>query len=223
MNVLIVAAHTDDEALGCGGTIAKHVANGDIVSAIYMADGVSSRNEVGENEFSVRMAATENAQRVLGITDSHYLGFADNKMDSLPLLDIVQPLEAIVEKIEPDIIYTHHLGDLNIDHRITHQAVLTACRPLPSSRLRAIYAFEVLSSTEWTMGGTANAFHPQKFVDITNFLEVKKQALFCYAEEMRPFPHARSHEMVESLAKLRGGTVGMMAAEAFVVIRDCAF
>ena len=142
-SVLVVAAHTDDEALGCGGTIAKHVAQGDAVYAVFLADGVTSRSNASEQELDERNSAAKQAHKTLGIKQSFMLGFPDNRMDVLPLLDIVQELERVVLELRPEVVYTHHLGDLNVDHRVTHNATLTACRPLPGSSVREIYSFEV--------------------------------------------------------------------------------
>lgn len=216
--VLVVAAHTDDEALGCGGTIARHVAEGDTVYAVFMADGVSSRTASDQADFARRMQAAENARVVLGIEENFYLGLPDNRMDSIPLIDVVQKLEPIIDKVKPNIVYTHHHGDLNVDHRITHQAVMTACRPLPESSVRAIYAFEVMSSTEWATP-TAEPFLPNYFVEISAHLSTKNNALDAYRVEMRKTPHSRSMQHLTSLASHRGQTVGLLAAEAFVSIR----
>lgn len=216
--VLIVAAHTDDEALGCGGTIARHVAEGDMVHAVFMADGVSSRPNVAANDLARRMSAAKRAHKTLGFQRVHYLGLPDNRMDRLPLLDVVQALEAVIQAVAPQVIYTHHHGDLNIDHRITHQAVITVCRPLPGGAVREIYGFEVLSSTEWASPQQA-PFVPNVFVDISDFLKIKRKALQAYQLEMRPAPHSRSIEHAEHLARHRGYTAGVAAAEAFVAIR----
>lgn len=216
--VLVVAAHTDDEALGCGGTIARHVAEGDTVYAVFMADGVSSRTASDQADFASRMQAAENARVILGIEENFYLGLPDNRMDSIPLIDVVQKLEPIIDKVKPNIVYTHHHGDLNVDHRITYQAVMTACRPLPESSVRAIYAFEVMSSTEWATP-TAEPFLPNYFVDISAHLSTKNDALDAYRVEMRKAPHSRSMQHLSSLASHRGQTVGVLAAEAFVSIR----
>ena len=118
----------------------------------------------------------------------------------------------------PEVVYTHHAGDLNVDHRIVHQATVTACRPLPGSPVRALYAFETVSSTEWQTAG--ESFRPQRCVDIEPFLGRKLRALDAYQAEMRPFPHARSHEAVEALARVRGAAAGLRAAECFVVVRE---
>lgn len=213
--VLVVAAHPDDEVLGCGGTIARHGASGDEVSVVFMADGVSSRNGADDEDILERKKAMNAACSMLGIQNSYTFGFPDNRMDSVPFLDIVQKLECLLEEISPQVIYTHHSGDLNIDHRITHQAVLTACRPVPGQAVRKIYSFEVLSSTEWAL----TAFTPNVFVDITSYLQAKIEAIQCYELEMRPEPHARSVANVRRLAGLCGASVGLQAAERFVLVR----
>jgi LmbE family N-acetylglucosaminyl deacetylase len=216
--VLVVAAHTDDEALGCGGTIARHVAEGDTVCAVFLADGVTSRPEASSTELKQRNAAADQAHRILGITKTYMLGFSDNRMDSLPLLDIVQKLEVVLREIRPQVVYTHHYGDLNIDHRITHQATITACRPVPDSSVREIYTFEVLSATEWNTPEVA-PFVPSVFVDISDYLEIKMKALEAYELEMREEPHSRSMANVRRLAELRGSTVGFSAGEGLSLIR----
>lgn len=216
--VLVVAAHTDDEAIGCGGTIARHVAEGDTVYAVFMADGVTARTNSTSEEIQQRQAAAESARVILGVKEYFYLGLPDNRMDSLPLLDIVQPLEKVIAKVQPHIIYTHHNGDLNIDHRLTHQAVVTACRPIPNSTIQEIHSFEVLSATEWNTPGL-NSFTPNVFIDISKHLETKRQALEAYSLEMRPEPHTRSITNIIRLAEFRGSTVGLNAAEAFGLVR----
>lgn len=216
--VLVVAAHADDEALGCGGTIARHVAEGDIVHAVFLADGVSSRQDSNSDELERRLNATEKARQILGITTIAFLGLPDNRLDSLALIDIVQPLEAIIEKINPHIIYTHHNGDLNVDHRIAHQAVMTACRPLPGSSVKEVMTFEIMSSTEWN-SANHHPFVPNCFVDISNYMEKKIESLEAYSLEMRAAPHSRSTDHLISLAKHRGSCIGVQAAEAFMVMR----
>lgn len=216
--VLVVAAHADDEVLGCGGTLAKHVAAGDKVHVVFVADGVTSRGGAGQEDLVRRQRATESARNILGISTMAFLNLPDNRLDSLPLLDIVQPLEALIGKLAPEIIYTHHYGDLNVDHRLAHQAVMTACRPLPGGTVREILAFEVMSSTEWSSPGLA-PFLPDLFVDISVHMEIKMQALEAYGLEIRVPPHSRSMEHMRSLSKHRGYCVGVDAAEAFMVMR----
>lgn len=216
--VLVIAAHPDDEALGCGGTIAKHVGQGDGVHLIFVADGVSSRNVPLEQALIERELAMKRAAFMLGVSSVETLGFPDNRLDTIALLDIVQSLESEIERIKPSIIYTHHFGDLNVDHRKVHAAVMTACRPLPGCTVREIYAFEIPSSTEWASIGLM-PFLPNHYVDITNFLLKKISALEAYEIEMRPFPHARSMQHVQDLARHRGSSVGFAAAEAFMALR----
>jgi len=215
--ILVVAAHPDDEVLGCSGTIARHVSDGDKVYMVFMSDGVTSRTGQESKEIELRKQAAKDAGNILGIVDSpRFLGFPDNRMDTLALLDIVQTLEQVMNEIDPEVVYTHHLGDLNIDHKITHQAVMTACRPQPECSVREIYSFEVLSSTEWS---TNNPFAPNYFVDISGTLELKISAIKAYGSELRTFPHARSIEAIRALANYRGVSVGIKAAEAFKVER----
>jgi LmbE family N-acetylglucosaminyl deacetylase len=216
--ILIVAAHTDDEALGCGGTIARHVAEGDVVYAVFIADGVSSRAKVNKDDLANRNFAAERAREILGIRKNFYLGLQDNRLDSYPLIDVIKPLESIIHQLNPNIIYTHHYGDLNIDHRITHQAVLTASRPIPGNSVTEIYAFEVMSSTEWSTPSD-RPFIPNYYVDIEKYLDTKINALNEYIDEMRDEPHARSIKSLNCLGSYRGYSVGLVAAEAFAVIR----
>lgn len=217
--ILVIAAHPDDEALGCGGTIVRHVAEGDTLHAVFMADGVSSRSNSTSEDLERRLGAAKRAHEILGLQRVEYLGLPDNRMDSLPMLEVVQALEAIIRAIKPQVIYTHYHGDLNVDHRVTHQAVMTACRPLPGGSVKEIYSFEVLSSTEWA-APQQEPFTPNMFVDISDFLEIKFKALQAYGHEMRPAPHARSMEHAKHLARLRGYSVGVAAAEGFVAIRQ---
>ena len=217
--VLVVAAHPDDEVLGCGGTVARHVDEGDVVQILFMADGVTSRRLFNKHDLRKRNKAAYESCEILGTESPLFLGFPDNKMDTVALLDIVKKLEKVIDKTQPSVIYTHHDQDLNIDHRITHQAVITACRPQPKSYINEIYSFEILSSTEWNSPSAKNTFIPNRFVDISKSIERKIKALNAYQEEMREFPHSRSIETIKLLAKYRGSTVGMRAAESFKMER----
>lgn len=216
-NILVVAAHSDDEALGCGGTIAKHIASGDKVHLIFMTNGVSSRN-VDHKGIQKRNRAAHDAAKILGISSLKQFDFPDNKMDTIGLLDIVKPIEELIDELQPSIIYTHHFGDLNIDHQITHKAVITACRPQPGFCVKEIYAFEVVSSTEWQTSENTS-FKPNIFVDMSEFMDLKKQILNVYSEEMRQYPHSRSVENIIHLNAYRGSSVGVQYAEAFVLLR----
>ena len=217
-SVLVVAAHADDEVLGCGGAIASHTFAGDRVEVVLMTDGVSSRSTHGDQDKDVRYEAALEASKILGVSNLHSFSFPDNGMDGVPLIEITRVVEEIVRSLQPSIVYTHHHNDLNIDHRQTHRAVLTACRPQPRFTVKQILGFEVLSSTEWNTAG-ANPFTPTVFTDISSLLDIKLEALKAYAQEMRPAPHSRSFEHVEVLAKHRGFSVGLSAAEAFEMYR----
>ncbi|HFC04695.1 MAG TPA: PIG-L family deacetylase, partial [Rhizobiales bacterium] len=161
----------------------------------------------------------DSAADELGINRPVMLNFPDNRLDSIPLLDIIQQVEKVVDQILPDILYIHHNGDLNVDHRIAHEAAMTAARPQPGTTIRAIYAFETPSSTEWA-SDSGKPFHPSRYIDISSHFSKKLAALACYEEEMRPFPHARSIEAISALASLRGTSVGLEKAEAFFTIRE---
>lgn len=218
MNVLVVAAHPDDELLGCAGTIARHALAGDRVHILIAAEGATSRAAGGPDEVEALQQAARQAAEILGAEPPRFAGFPDNRLDSLAILDITQAVEAVVEEVRPTVIYTHHGGDLNRDHRLLHEAVVTACRPLPGRPFRKLLVFETLSSTEWASEAVGAPFRARHYVDISATLDVKLRALACYAAEMRPFPHPRSAEAVTALAALRGTQVGLVAAEAFDVI-----
>ena len=217
--ILVVAAHADDEVLGCGGTIARHVEEGDHVNVVFMADGVASRGADVSNALKRRNQARDHALKILGVKAWRALDFPDNRMDSVPLLDVVKALEIIIDNWQPTRVYTHFCSDLNVDHRVTHQAVMTACRPAPGISVREILTFEVMSSTEWATPGIA-PFEPNVFVDISDYLPKKLEALAAYEMEMRLSPHSRSIEHIEALARHRGSSVGLKAAESFVLIRS---
>jgi LmbE family N-acetylglucosaminyl deacetylase len=215
--ILVVAAHADDETLGCGGAIAKHTSKGDKVRLILMADGVSSRTQSNDKSLEERNYVAEKAKNILGIDSIDYLFLPDNKMDSIPLLDIVKLLEPLVEQYSPSVVYTHYHNDLNIDHKITNQAVMTVCRPLPSSTTTTILGFEVLSSTEWNQ---IQEFNPTYFIDISATIDVKINAAKAYNIEMRKPPHSRNLQHIRALAQHRGNSIGLDAAEAFHVYRQ---
>lgn len=216
--IAVIAAHPDDEVLGCAGTIALHSQQGDQVHVIFMADGENARiNQIPQH--SSRQAAVYAALAILKVESVEFLNLADNAMDSMPLLKIIQALESKLMLLKPDIIYTHFAHDLNIDHRLTYQAVLTACRPQPGQSVKAIYCFEVPSSTEWG-SVTEQGFRPQLFVEISQVLSDVNAALACYAAELRPWPHSRSLEAITARQKYRGSTVGVAAAEAFMIERE---
>ena len=218
-SVLVVVTHTDDEALGLGGTIAKHVENGDIVYGISMTDGIGSRGEDDEGEIKFRVQASINAAEILGLVWIEGGSFPDNAMDTVPLLAVVKVIERAKSLIKPTIIYTHSSADLNIDHRVVSQATLTAFRPQPNEVWQEIRTFEITSATDYGHKSITNLFYPNLYVDINKTWNKKVAALNEYKMELRDAPHARSFEGVENLAKHRGAQVGLYYAEAFEVIR----
>lgn len=222
--ILVIAAHPDDEVLGCGGTIAKHAQSGDEVYCLILGEGVTSRysqrGEAKEEELKQIRSEAEQAAKILGIKEVFFRDFPDNRFDTVPLLEIVKAIEQVKEELKPDVIYTHHQGDLNIDHQITFRAVLTACRPMKNETVKEIYCFEIPSSTEWSSPDAQNYFMPNVFVDITETLDNKIEALKAYQGEVREYPHPRSPEALRAIAMKWGSTVGCEAAEAFELIRS---
>ena len=217
--LLVVAAHPDDEVLGCGGTIARLAQKKVVITALFLADGVAARENAAPPELERRQAAANQAAQCLGIQSVIFGNFPDNRLDSVDLLDIVKPIEQAIAQYQPDLVLTHHAGDVNIDHQRVHQAVVTACRSQPGHCVKTLLFFEVPSSTEWQTPGSAPPFLPNWFVDISATLPSKLKALSAYSEELRSFPHPRSLQAVEGLARWRGATVGVEAAEAFILGR----
>ncbi|MFA6030769.1 MAG: PIG-L deacetylase family protein [Elusimicrobiota bacterium] len=219
--VLVVAAHPDDEVLGCGGTIARRCAEGAEVRILLLGEGPFSRRgpRPGKKSLESVRAQARRAAAALGAARVDFLGLPDNQFDAVPRLRIIQAIERAVERFRPETILTHSTADLNIDHRIAAEAVRTAFRPLPGATVREILAFEVPSSTEWRFE-PARAFSPSVFISIQSHLETKLAALRAYAGELRPFPHPRSRELVEALAAVRGSQAGFSSAEAFELVRS---
>lgn len=224
-SVLVLAAHPDDEVLGCGGTLAKLVDEGAVVHVAFLADGVFSRTEdlgVQKEELNIRRVAAKKACDILGVKSISFGDFPDNRMDTVALLDITKHLENLISVHKPGLVFTHHVGDVNIDHRRMHEATVTACRPRRGHSVKTLLCFEVPSSTEWQLPGSAPIFAPNWFVDISDTLDRKFAALDAYAAELRDWPHPRSRQGVEHLARWRGVTVGVDAAEAFMLGRHLA-
>ena len=216
VNVLAVGAHCDDVELGCGATLAKHVAAGDHVSILHLSAGVGSREWPEEPSLAAVHARCVCARRAAVHLGAHRIDFADfpdQRFDVVPFLDIVKAIE---EMPIPNVVYSHHQGDLNLDHAITARAVLTAFRPCAVGA--NIYAFEVLSSTEWGAG-----FEPTMFVGIDGDPWLRKlAALRDYADEIPEHSHPRSIAAVDALSRSRGASVGLQRAEAFVTVRQFA-
>ena len=222
--ILVVAAHPDDEVLGCGGTVARRAAHGDTVHIAILGTGITARSSAaGEPADDAVLALQAEAQTVAGMLGAKSVVFADmpdNRFDEVSLLTIVKQVETWVQDTEPGVIYTHHPGDLNIDHRITFEAVLTATRPQPGCPVKELYSFEVASSTEWAFQKFEPVFKPNVFEDVGSTIDLKIQCLERYAGEVRPFPHPRSGEALRAAARRWGSVVGIPYAEAFELIRS---
>ena len=219
--VLVVAAHPDDEVLGCGATIAKHVSRGDTVRIIILGEGITARANLSLNDQKkLTDKLSEDLKKVCKILGAEKViqgAFPDNKLDSVSLLEVVHFIESHLSEFQPEIVYTHHASDVNIDHCVTAKAMQAVCRPLPGSSIKKVLAFEVSSSTEWNFG--QNRFSPNVFVNIEkDFFKKKMNALRIYDSEMRVFPHPRSFEAIEALAKTRGAQSGFCLAEAFQLV-----
>ena len=215
--ILVVVAHPDDEVLGCGGTIARHASTGDKVVVLCLGDGVSSRDTNCKGDLEKRREAASKAASIMGVHELKCLSYPDNRMDTVPLLNIIKDIENLIDAIKPDIVYTHHYADINVDHRCVHDAVIVACRPQPYFSVSQLIFFETASSTEWRPNSSLPNFSPNLYIDITKYLPIKNAALHAYNGEMRPFPHPRSIEAIEYLAKWRGACSGFSAAEAFSI------
>ena len=222
--VAVIAAHPDDEVLGCGGTLARMAAEGRGVHILLMGDGETSRLTDDEQVLkssllAARNAAAEAACETMGCASVEVLGLPDNRLDGLELLDVVKYIQAFVSRHQPETVLTHHAGDVNIDHQVVHEAVIAGCRPQPHSPVKELLFFEIPSSTEWRPPGSAEPFLPNWFVDISATLAIKLEAMQVYETELRAFPHPRSLKALDALARWRGATVGAEAAEAFVLGR----
>ena len=222
--ILVIAAHPDDEVLGCGGTVARFEAEGDKVYTLILGEGITARDASSDQhkrEEGIRglKKQAEAANKILGVKKVYTFDFPDNRFDTIPLLDIIKTIEKIKEDVKPDIVFTHHYGDLNIDHQITFKAVMTAFRPTKDESVKEIYSFEIPSSTEWNAPSSLTYFMPDYFVDISKTIKLKVRAMKEYKCEIREYPHPRSIESIEIKAKQRGIQVGLEAAEAFEVIR----
>lgn len=220
--ILIVAAHPDDEVLGCGGTVARLVREGYEAHTLILGEGITARDlkrdrSGREREIRALKEEVRRANNILGVKEVFFYDFPDNRFDTVALLDVIKAVEEVTRKIKPEIIFTHHAHDLNVDHRVTYQAVVTATRPLPNETVKVIYSFEVISSTEYTYPAQ---FSPNVFFDISSTMKTKIKSLAQYKTEIRSYPHPRSLEGIELNAKLWGMKVGAGYAEAFQIVRE---
>ena len=219
--VLVIAAHPDDEVLGCGGTIRRLANEKKDVYVAILGEGITSRyKNTNKKKTDELKRGSYKASKLLGAKDTFLFGFPDNRLDTVALLDIVKKVEHLIKQIKPTIIFTHHSSDLNIDHKIVHQAVLTATRPVEGTIVRGVYMFEVPSSTEWSFGQFKPSFSPNVFYDISKTVNIKIEALKAYKSELRKFPHPRSPEALLAISRKWGSVVGFKAAEPFELLRS---
>ena len=223
---LVVAAHPDDEVLGCGATMARIASEGGIVQTIFLADGESSRfstSEIGSpkviEKILSRRAAANSAASMLASLHPKFFDLPDNRLDVVPILEIAKIIEAEIALFKPSRVFTHFSGDLNVDHQKVHEAVLVATRPQSDSYVREVICFELPSSTEWRPPGSEFAFSPNLFINVEGFENQKFAALAAYEAEMRLFPHPRSTEAILALMKWRGASSNLLTAEAFILAR----
>ncbi len=224
--ILVVAAHPDDELLGLGATMHKLIKEQNVTArAVILGEGITSRADIRdpklwEKELEIHRRNIENARKIIGYESVGIYNFADNRFDSHDLLDIVKVVEKEKQNFKPEIIFTHNGSDLNIDHQLTFQAVVTATRPMEDEIVRTIISFETPSATEWQANSKADRFSPNFFMEVTEEdIEAKINAMACYEFETRQFPHPRSSKALQVLAQNRGLQVGCKFAEAFQIIR----
>ena len=222
-NILVVAAHPDDEILGLGATIKRLTNEGCTANVLILGEGLTSRkdnrSETQKDDLNKLKSQSVAAAKTVGYSNVEFSDLPDNRFDSIDLLDVIKIVQRYVEKYQPDTIFTHHFGDLNIDHRITFEAVITACRPVNNNCVDNIVCFETPSSTEWNFKYGDSSFRPNLFYDVDKTLEFKLRAMECYLTESTEYPHPRSSEALSVIAKRWGTVVGVNAAEAFEIIR----
>jgi len=219
--ILVIAAHPDDEVLGCGGTIVRLNKGGYELYTLILGEGITSRDKIRDREkrqgeISKLRQQANNANKLLGVREILFFDFPDNRFDTVSFLDIVKVIEKIKNKIKPNIVFTHYEKDLNIDHQITYKAVITATRPVREETVKEVYSFEIPSSTEWSY---PLSFSPDMFFNISETINIKIKALEKYKTELKKYPHPKSLEGVKLIAKNRGMEVGLNYVEAFKCVR----
>ena len=225
--VLVIAAHPDDEVLGCGGAIARHIFDKDIVEVIILGEGITSRSKIRNVEKDRKKLdqfkeKTKKANKILGVNNIIFENLPDNRFDDVNILDITKKIEKVIFNFKPNIVYTHSGLDLNRDHQITNEAVITACRPQDAYFLNKILLFEVPSSSEWSTS-EKEQFSPNYYIDISSHFKKKMKSLQIYKSEIKKWPHPRSFKGIEHLARLRGAQVGCDFAESFYLVREVNF
>ena len=219
--ILVVVSHPDDEVLGCGATLARLIKEGYEANTLILGEGVTSRDKKRDTknrnkEILALKEQAKKANKILGVKEVFFYDLPDNRFDTIPLLEIIKAIEEVKFKVKPDIIFTHYGKDLNIDHQITYNAVITAARPIKGETVKEIYSFEIPSSTDWSY---PLSFSPNVFFDVTETIDIKLKALHVYKSEIRDFTHPRSEEFIRLNSKLWGVKVGLTNAEVFQSIR----
>lgn len=222
MKTLVIAAHFDDEVLGCGGTIAKLTNEGHEVHVCVLTDSCTAqyRGKASDEMVKQKMAESEEVNKTLGIKNTHVSDFPDMKLDTIPHVELNREIEQHIRRIKPEVVYTHHWGDVNKDHRLVFESTMVAVRPVEHSSVKRVLCYEVPSATEWAAPTPGNIFAPNVFVDIGKTLDRKVAAMEMYRSEIRKYPHPRSVENITNQAFLRGSSVGLVAAESFMLIRE---
>ena len=222
--VLIVAAHPDDEVIGVGGTIAKYVADGAVVKVLIVTDGSTSQYRDNPDLLNIlkeKKLETEKAAELLGVSEVIYGNLPDMKLDIVEHTKVNSVIEAVIDEFQPNIVFTHFWGDVNLDHQCVCKSTLVACRPVPGQCVRELYGYYVQSSTEWNVQSANNTFMATLFVDISgDYANRKYKAMDCYSAELREYPHPRSIEALRVNDSANGVHVGVNAAEGFVVYRE---
>ncbi len=218
-NALILCAHPDDETYGVGGTIVELKREGYAVFVYILTDGVTARHNVK----TPQREAAERACELLGVDELFFEDLPDQGLDGLPLLDVIKPISKMIDNLTPKVVFTHHGGDVNQDHRTIFNATLVATRPFGDNPVKELITYEVASSTEWAPPLNHWSFQPNLFVDISNQVETKVKAALEYSKvfqsEVPAYPHPRSPEAIRIYAQRRGIEVGMDFAETFQIIR----
>jgi len=221
MKILVIAAHFDDEVYGCGGTISKFVREGHKVHVCILTDSCSSQYTDRANEMiAQKKEESQIVNNIFGIEKTYTFDFPDMQLDTIPHVELNRAIEQCIRDIKPTIVYTHHGGDINKDHRLVFDSTMVAVRPMEGSSVKRVLCYEVPSSTEWTPHTPSNMFSPNVFVDIEDVINKKIDAIKAYNSELREYPHPRSVENVINQAHLRGASVGLKAAECFMLIRE---
>lgn len=218
--VIVIAPHADDEIIGCGATMAKHIMAGDEVFVIIATNAAFGAPELFSQEMieSVRAEALK-AHKYLGVKETFFLDFPAPALNAHPEYKISIKISEIFNLIKPSILYLPHPGDIHQDHKAIYRASLVSARPQGNYSVKNIYCYETLSETEWTPMHE-RPFVPNHFVEVSDFFDIKCNAMKYFESQIKNFPHTRSLETFEALAKFRGSTVGVKCAEAFFVERQ---